>query len=296
VNRLGPLLWLSAAVLVLPLVAMPLLDAFARRNLYPAPPVRVPAPPEPLAEVRLDTGRGDAVVGWAGGAAAPPGAPVVLFFHGNGENLATMAMAGLFHEMAALDTAHLAIDYPGYGRSTGRPSEESLAAAADAALEWARREHPERPVVAAGWSLGAAVAAALAARRPDEVAGLIALSPWASLPELARRFFPGQLVRLALSDRYDTEAAAEGVRVPALVVHGARDAIIPAVHGRRVAAALAGPVEHRELPTAGHNDLLAYPEVWYEIARLLARVAPPAASGPKTGKEVRPVGAPPRQP
>jgi len=272
--KLRPVLLLTAAVLAVPLLAMPLLDAFARQSLYPAPPVRVPSPPPPpLAEVRLDTERGDAVVGWAGGAGAPPGAPVVLFFHGNGENLATLASAGLFEEMAALGVPHLAIDYPGYGRSTGRPSEEGLAAAADAALAWARREHPGRRVVAAGWSLGAAVAAALAARRPDEVAGLIALSPWTSLPELARRFFPAPLVRMALSDRYDTAAAAPRIRVPALVVHGAADAIIPADHGRRVAAALGGPVDHRELAGAGHNDLLAHPEVWEEIARFLARLA-----------------------
>lgn len=270
--RVRPLLALGAAAVALPVVAMPLLDAFARSSLYPAPPVRVPSPPPPLTEVRLETARGDAVVGWAGGAGAPAGAPVVLFFHGNGENLATMGMAGLFEEMAALGVAHLAIDYPGYGRSTGRPSEERLAAAADAALAWARREHPERPVVAAGWSLGAAVAVALAARHRGEIAGLIALSPWASLPELARRFFPAPLVRLALADRYDSEAAAPGVQIPALVLHGGDDAIIPAEHGRRVAAALAGPVEHRELPGAGHNDLLGQPEVWADMARFLSRL------------------------
>ena len=272
-SRLRPLLWLSAAVLAVPLVAMPLLDAFARRNLYPAPTVRVPAPPDPLTEVRLETDRGDTVIGWTGGADAPPEAPVVLFFHGNGENLATMAMAGLFDEIAAVGVAHLSIDYPGYGRSTGRPSEDSLAAAADAALAWARREHPKRPAVAAGWSLGAAVAVSLTARHPEQVAGLIALSPWTSLPELARRFFPGPLVRLALTDRYDTETTAARIQVPALVIHGARDPLIPPAHGRRIAAALAGPVEHHEAPDAGHNDLLAYPEVWTQMSRLLARVA-----------------------
>jgi hypothetical protein len=269
--RPRPFFLLSAAVLALPLLAMPLLDAFARSSLYPAPPVAVPAPPPPLVEVRLETARGDAVVGWAGGAGAPAGAPVVLFFHGNGENLATLAMAGLFEELAALGVPHLAIDYPGYGRSSGHPSEERLAAAADAALDWARREHPGRPVVAAGWSLGAAVAAALAARHPREIAGLVALSPWTSLPELARRFFPAPLVRLALADRYDVLAAAPGIRVPALVVHGARDAIVPAEHGRRVAAALGGPVEHREPAAAGHNDLLGHAEVWADLRRFLSR-------------------------
>jgi hypothetical protein len=123
--RLRRLTLLTAAVLAVPLLAMPLLDAFARSSLYPAPPVRVPAPPPPLAEVRLDTERGDEVIGWAGGAGAAAGRPVVLFFHGNGENLATLGMAGLFDEMAALGVPHLAIDYPGYGRSTGRTGRRS---------------------------------------------------------------------------------------------------------------------------------------------------------------------------
>lgn len=272
-TRPRKLLPLALALLAVPLLAVPLLDAFARASLYPAPSIAVPSPPPaPLTEVRLDTERGDSVIAWAGGADAPPGEPLVLFFHGNGENLATLHLAGAFDELAALGVAYLAIDYPGYGNSSGRPSEEGLAAAADAALAWATERPRQRPVVACGWSIGAAVAVGLTARHPGDTAALIALSPWSSLPELARRYFPGPLVRLALADRYDSLTAAPAVAVPALVIHGRRDAIIPAEHGRRLAAALGGPVEHREVPAAGHNDLLAHPEVWREIGRFLAQV------------------------
>jgi pimeloyl-ACP methyl ester carboxylesterase len=53
------------------------------------------------------------------------------------------------------------------------------------------------------------------------------------------------------------------------VIHGQQDALIPAAHGRAVAAALAGPTEWIEVPGAGHNDLLAYPEVWRALERFL---------------------------
>ena len=56
----------------------------------------------------------------------PASRPVALFFHGNGENLETMRQTGLFGELAGLQIGFAAVDYPGYGRSGGRASEESL--------------------------------------------------------------------------------------------------------------------------------------------------------------------------
>lgn len=237
--------------------------------IYPAPAVPVAPPPAEWRETALSTARRDRVVVWSRG--GPHGAPLVLFFHGNGENLETMRRAGLFEDAARLPAAVAALDYPGYGRSGGLPSEEANLAAAEAALDWAVADAPGRPIVACGWSLGAAVALELAARRPADVAGVIALSPWISLPEVARVHFPGWLVRLALGERYDSLAASERVRAPALVVHGARDDIIPAAHGQRIAERLQARV--LLVPGAGHNDLLARPEVWREMADFIARVA-----------------------
>lgn len=263
---------------------MPLLSGFANRTLYPAPAVEVPPPPPPLLETALETATGDTIVLWSTPSATATSAtaaasespnhraPVVLFFHGNGENLATLHLSGLFDELSALGVTVLAPDYPGYGRSTGRPTEPALAATADATLAHATESYPGRPIVACGWSLGAAVAVGLADRHPDRLTALIALSPWASLDELARRFFPGPLVSLALTDHYDSMSRAPEIHLPTLMIHGARDAIIPAEHGRRLAAALAGPVEHVELAHAGHNDLLAHPEVWREIERFLEAI------------------------
>jgi hypothetical protein len=249
-----------------------------RHMIYPMPAVPVPQPPAPLREVALSTSRGDRAIVWH--APGPEGAPLVLFFHGNGENLETMRGAGLFEDAARLRAPVAALDYPGYGRSSGQPSEAANLAAAEAALDWALGEAPGRPVVVCGWSLGAAVALELAARRPAEIAGVIALSPWTSLSEVARVHFPGWLVRLALGERYDTLAAGERVRAPALVIHGAEDDLIPAAHGERVAERLRARL--LVVPGAGHNDLLARPEVWREMADFIAALSsmspgPPAA-------------------
>ncbi|MFP5287266.1 MAG: alpha/beta hydrolase [Thermoanaerobaculia bacterium] len=245
-------------------------DSFARQMLYPAPPVPVPSPPPPpLEEVWLDAKTGDRILGWTSARPAPEGAPVVLFFHGNGENLETLRYAGLLEDLEALGVAFLAVDYPGYGRSSGDPSEEGLLATGEAAVAWARERHPGRPVVSCGWSLGAAVAIAMAARHPEEVAGLIALSPWTTLEEAARLIFPGFAVKALLRERYDSLAAARRIHVPALVIHGELDEMIPASHGKQIAEALATG-RWVSVPRTGHNDLMGQPVVWEEIRRFLA--------------------------
>ncbi len=246
-----------------------MMSAFVRQMLYPAPAIPVPSPPAGrFEEVALALPSGVTAMAWFHGRAAP-GRPALVVLHGNGENLETLRLAGLLDDLARLDVAFLAVDYPGYGRSGGRPSEAANGEAAAAALAWLAARHPDRPRVVWGWSLGAAVAVDLAARRPDQVGALIALSPWTSLGELARVHFPGFLVRLLVRERYDSLTAARDVACPSLVIHGARDRIIPPSHGERLAAALPPPTSWLAVPGAGHNDLLGHPEVWRAVAGFL---------------------------
>jgi pimeloyl-ACP methyl ester carboxylesterase len=252
-----------------------MLDSFARQMLYPAPPVPVSSPPPaPLEEVWLDLPEGNRAQAWLlVPPALPATAPLLLFFHGNGENLETLRWSGLFEEFGRLGVAILAADFPGYGRSTGTPSEEGLIATGEAAVAWARAHHPDRPLIVAGWSLGAALAIATVDRHPEEVRGLIALSPWTTLAEVAMGIFPEFAVKAMLREHYDSRSAARRIRLPALVVHGERDDLIPVAQGEEIASVLAGPKTWVPVRSAAHNDLLGRPEVWEAMARFLTQVS-----------------------
>lgn len=240
-----------------------------RGMIYPAPGVSVGTPPPSFDEVVLEIDGQTQVVGWHHARSESVGGAAVVFFHGNGENLETMKWGGAYGRLTDLDAPVLVVDYPGYGRSQGQPSEESLKMTAEAALIWMARRHPERRLVVCGWSLGAALAVHLAATHPDEVDGLVAMSPWTSLTEVAKIHFPDWIVSLGLRESYDSLAAAERIRSPSLIIHGALDDIIAASQGQRLAERLS-TAEWVLVPGAGHNDLLGFSVVWQEIDKFLS--------------------------
>ncbi len=181
----------------------------------------------------------------------------LLFFHGNAgnlydrlDNVALLVASGI---------SVLIVDYRGYGKSEGEPSEPALYA--DAALAYRhltdeREVEPARLVVF-GRSLGSAVAIDLAVREP--VAALIAESAFTSARELGRLHYswmPGLLLR-AMSHEFDSLSKVRRLKAPALFVHGDRDTIVPIEMGRRLYEAAPEPKEWYEIRGAGHNDTVA---------------------------------------
>jgi uncharacterized protein len=164
---------------------------------------------------------------------------VLLFFHGNAGNIShRLDSLRIFH---GLGLSVLIIDYRGYGRSTGRPTEQGTYEDARAAWRHLVEERgvpPER-IVVFGRSLGGAVAAWLAARtRP---AGLIVESAFRSVPSLRPRLYWFLPVR-RLARSSTRWSAARPVQAPVLVVHSREDEIIPFRHGEALfAAAVRGP-------------------------------------------------------
>ena len=86
------------------------------------------------------------------------------------------------------------------------------------------------------------------------------------------------MVSTFLTERYDSLTAAESVRVPTSIVHGADDDLIPTAHGQELGEAIFGAC-FVAVPGAGHNDLLEREEPWRELAELVERVAGAQARG-----------------
>jgi uncharacterized protein len=183
----------------------------------------------------------------------PSHAPTVIFFYGNGACAAYMADE--FWRLRQMGVNVVMPDYPGYGMSGGKPSEAGFYAAADAAYDYvARRPGIDRDrIVAVGWSMGAAVAIDLAARR--RVAALETISAFTSVPAVAHAAFPWLPVRLILRSRFDNLAKIPTITCPIFIAHGSEDNIVPPPMAGQLAAAAKGGVRPYMVAGAGHNDV-----------------------------------------
>ncbi len=230
---------------------------FQDRLAFPAPRARLPDPKRVGVEngerVDLVSADGTKLVGWYVGAVEGGGSPspALLWFYGNGENIATIWP--IVREFQPPGTAVLVLDYPGYGGSGGRATEGGLYAAADAAYAalTSRPDVDRERIYVYGRSLGSAAATYTAAHHP--VAGLILESPFTNAAAMAKyhyRLLPRFLLRLSL----DNVTNIRRVRCPILVFHGDADRLVPTAMGMAVAAAAAGPVEVVLIHGAGHND------------------------------------------
>jgi pimeloyl-ACP methyl ester carboxylesterase len=182
--------------------------------------------------------------------------PTVLYFYGNGESVSVSDWQIELFRRSGFNV--VAPDYPGYGMTKGKASGKGVYLAADAAYDYATGKvgTPPRKIVVVGRSLGGAAAVYLAAKHQD-VGGLITISAFRSLGEIAQRtvrIFPaGMLVRHKL----DNLGRMKDVRCPTLIVHGTADELIPHDSAAALAQACGGRAEVYDVPNAGHNDILS---------------------------------------
>lgn len=203
-------------------------------------------------EVLIPVAEGGQVAAWFVPATDPRG--TILLCHGNGGNISHRLPAiELFHDMR-LNVC--IFDYRGYGRSTGKPGEETTYQDAFAAWNYlvqTRGIAPEQ-IVVLGRSLGGAVAAGLLDRlAPVRPAGLILEDTFTSLPDMAAKVYPILPTRLLCRFRYNTLQRLRSIHCPVLVAHSRQDEMIPFAMGERLYQAANEPKTFVEL-TGGHND------------------------------------------
>ena len=206
--------------------------------------------PPSITDLNLTASDGAQIHGWLIPALLEP-SPMVLLLHGNAGNLSHRV-----EKIALLRAAGAAvciIDYRGYGRSTGTPSEAGTYRDGRAAYDYltTTRGLSPRSIVLYGESLGSAVAVELATQVP--VGGVVIEEAFTSIPEVGQKMFPMLPVGWLVRNRYDTIHKMSRLQAPLLIFHSRQDELFPYQYAERLLAAAPEPKRLVELH-GGHND------------------------------------------
>lgn len=205
----------------------------------------------------LETSDGLKIHGWW---VQREGSPLAtLFLHGNGDNITYYTPH--VQEMVAAGSSVLILDYRGYGKSSGRPSEQGLYRDSEAGFIYLlSKGYRAEQIVVHGQSLGTAVAIDLASRRP--CAALILEAPFTSASDVAGTLVP--FVGPLLVRSFNSFPKIRWIRVPKFFMQGDRDEVVPLRLGQELFAAAQEPKTFWTIPGAGHNDILETAGIEYE--------------------------------
>jgi hypothetical protein len=208
---------------------------------------------------------------------------LVLLFHGNGEVVADYDdLADTYERKVG---ASLAVaDFRGYGQSTGTPTLRAIIADAAPVLDAVVKELRRRALVVVGRSLGGAMAAEICRLERPEIRGFVFESVSSDLLGVARRrrFDLGTPLSAEDAAVLDPLPKFAHCNVPALVLHGEDDQIVPATEAEATFSAL--PTAHRTkvlLPGCGHNDVPRSDIYWVVLSRFVQSIVSPESAAPK---------------
>jgi fermentation-respiration switch protein FrsA (DUF1100 family) len=228
-------------------------------------------PPAPrIQDVTLPLPTGERIHAWW--LPVPNATGAILYAHGNAGNLSYRGRS-VVRWATELNCSVLIYDYPGYGRSTGKASEETCYAAAQAAWDWLTQEQkvPPARILLLGASLGGAMSLELA--RQHDCRAVLLIKAFTSIPDMAQQMFPWLPARYFVRHQYDNLAKLPHVHRPVFIVHGTGDQVIPYSHGERLFAAANEPKEFLRLDGDDHNTPL--PDDFFErVHRFLRAHAP----------------------
>jgi len=177
----------------------------------------------------------------------------VLYLPGNGAN--RLNRLGVAQAIVKLGYTVLLVEYRGYGGNPGEPTEDGLLADASAALSYLVEEGFELGrIIYVGESIGTGVAVQLASNSPP--AGVLLRSPFTSLVDVAKTWYPWLPARLLMIDRFDTMTYLPQVTVPVTVLAGSADDLVSVDQSRTVADKAPNLLELVVVEGAGHNDSL----------------------------------------
>lgn len=178
----------------------------------------------------------------------------ILWFHGNAGNIAHRI--DNLKRLVELGINVFIIDYRGYGRSAGKPSEKGLYRDASAAYRFLIEEKNTTPddLIIFGRSLGGAVAIELALHH--QCTAVILESSFTSVKAMAKQIFGFLPIESILKSKFDSINKIEKLSCPVLIIHGTNDELIPYAHGLELFEKAKSPKYFYKVGYAGHNDLI----------------------------------------
>jgi alpha-beta hydrolase superfamily lysophospholipase len=212
---------------------------------------------------------------------ADKSAPVILYFHGNGEIVSDYDELGPVYSGMGIN--FLPVDYRGYGRSTGSPSVSGMMQDSHKIFTWIRKwlreEAYSGPIIIMGRSLGSASALELASNYENEIDGLIIESGFANIIPLLR-LVGIDIERLGISEKDDLQHIEKirGVNKPVLIIHAEYDHIIPFSDGQALYGACnSSDKRFLKIPGADHNTIFAVgmKEYLKEVGMLVDKTVKP---------------------
>ncbi len=247
---------IARAILIGLLLMILLLRVFEDRFIFFPEPSR-PSDLTPqqagvkVEEVFITTDDGVRLHAWF--AAAEGASRTILYFHGNAGNLSLrLPNIGWLQELRA---NVLAVDYRGYGKSGGKPTEAGVYRDAEAAYDYlvSARKVPPKQIVVLGQSLGTAVAVDVATKR--QISALILEAGFPSAKRVAQQAMGLPGLGWIIRSRFDSAAKLKDVRTPVLVAHCRKDSVMPFVLGEELYAAANPPKQFVVYPGHCHEPL-----------------------------------------
>ena len=155
----------------------------------------------------------------------------IIYFHGNAGKLENRIHK--LNHFKNMNVNFLIIAWRGFSGNKGKPSEKGLYTDANSAISWLKKMGlTEKDIILYGESLGTGVATEIA--QNNDYAGLVLETPFTSMVEAAKNFYPYIPVSLLLKDKYDNQNKIKNINTPLLVMHGEIDQIVPFWMGKKI--------------------------------------------------------------
>ena len=155
----------------------------------------------------------------------------ILFFHGNAGSLENRTYK--LNHFKDLNVNFLIIAWRGFNGNKGKPNEMGLYEDAKSAIQWLKAKNiKEKNIILYGESLGAGVAVEIAQNK--NYAGVILESPFTSMVNMAKKYYPFFPVRFLLRDKFESHKKITNISVPVLIIHGKVDKVVPYDMGKKM--------------------------------------------------------------